>query len=352
MISCEENGVSESAATIQYHRSAQLTNIYNNEISVLTKAFINETELLQQSAITFQQSTTSENLDATIALWKSSQSLWKQLELYDVGAIENTFISSEINFWPTNEIFINDNISGTATINEALITSLGASSKGISAIEYLLFSGDENTQILNSFTTSENAERRKQYLTGLTQNLSAKSKELNDHWENYEEDFTSSLENGISGTQNQMINAMITLIEEIIITKLGNPLGDTNGGIIEAERLEGYYSEFSKEIIEQHVISLERCYLGDFSQTPFRIGFDDFLILSGREILANQISDQFAVCKEELASISGSLEDEIIKNPDAVNDLKDTFRDLLVLVKVDMANILGSTITFNDNDGD
>lgn len=351
-ISCEKNRTSESVDTIQHRRSAQLANMNTNEIVVLTKMFIEETDLLQQSTAIFKQSTTSENLNTIKELWKSSQLIWKRLELYDLGAIANTFIYSEINRWPSNETFINNNISGIEIIDKAFINSLGSSSKGISAIEYLLFSSSDDRSVLDTFLTSENAERRRTYLVALTNNLHDKSLELNNHWKNYEVAFTSSLENGISGTQNQVINAMITLIEEIIISKLGSALGDTNGGIIEAERLEGYHSKFSKEIIEQHLMALERCYHGDFTQTPSSIGFDDFLILLERDALASQIIDQFALCKKELAKIEGSLEDEIINNPDVVVALKDTFRDLLIVIKVDMANTLGVTITFNDNDGD
>ena len=74
--------------------------------------------------------------------------------------------------------------------------------------------------------------------------------------------------------------------------------------------------------------------------------------LIGSEDFAIKISDQFTECQKQLDAIEGTLEDEIITNPEAVVALKDSFRDLLVLIKVDMANVLGSTITFNDNDGD
>jgi predicted lipoprotein len=145
---------------------------------------------------------------------------------------------------------------------------------------------------------------------------------------------------------------MVTLIEEIIISKLGNPLGDSNGGMIEPDRLEAHRSNYSKEIIQQHLIATHRCYRGEFAMTPFRVGFDDFLVLIGSESLSLRIEAQFSDCQDKLDAIEGSIEDEIVTHPEGVIDLKNSFRDLLVLLKVDMANVLGSTITFNDNDGD
>lgn len=156
----------------------------------------------------------------------------------------------------------------------------------------------------------------------------------------------------MDGSQNQVINQMVSIIEEILIGKLGKPLGDSNGGNVAINKLEAGRSGASLEIINQHLLSLKRCYNGDFAQTPFRIGFDDFLILIGSEDFSIKISKQFLVCQEKIDAIQHPLKEELLSNPETVVDLKNSFRDLLVLIKVDMANILGSTITFNDNDGD
>ena len=218
-------------------------------------------------------------------------------------------------------------------------------------MEYMLFPSN-STGTIAAFTTDENALRRVRYLLALSENLVTKSTQLKGLWEANKDAFIGALENGISGSQNQVINAMVTLIEEIIISKLGNPLGDSNGGNIEPERLEAHRSEISKDIIQQHLYALQRCYKGDFAETPFRVGFDDFLVLIGSEDFSAKISDQFALCQKQLDAVPGSLENELMVNADGVVDLKNSFRDLLVLIKVDMANVLGSTITFNDNDGD
>ncbi|WP_024771360.1 imelysin family protein [Aquimarina macrocephali] len=349
-ISCEDD--SEYTSEVQFYKKNQLTNIYTNEIAPLNVNFVEQSELLEQSIKRFQNEITLANLQLVQEQWKAVQLVWKQLELYDLGNVANSFISFEINRWPTDTQRIDENIIGTEVLNTNFIASIGSSSKGISGIEYLIFSSEGKTATLNRFTTDENAVRRLEYLVALSENLKTKSVELKNLWETNEESFTSALENGISGSQNQIINAMVTLIEEIIISKLGSPLGDSNGGTIESERLEAYYSGFSKEILQQHLVALKRCYTGDFAQTPFRVGFDDFLTLIGSENFSNKIITQFSVCQSRLDDIKGTLKEEITSNPEAVTALKDSFRDLLVLVKVDMANVLGSTITFNDNDGD
>ncbi len=348
---CEKEGNSEFSSQVEYYKYNQLKNIYENEITPLSSFFITEAEQLLGVTKTFQMDVTATNLVAVQEQWKSLQMVWKQLELYDLGAVADSFVAFEINRWPTDTSRIDENISGTENIDADFIASIGSSSKGISGLEYLLFP-PSSVNALGTFTTDENAERRMSYLVALSENLLTKSEQLNGLWEANETTFTRSLENGISGSQNQVINAMVTLIEEVIISKLGNPLGDSNGGMVEAVRLEAHRSGISKEIVQQHLTALRRCYRGDFAQTPFRVGFDDFLELIGSENFAIKITDQFSECQSKLDVIEGSFEDEITVNSDAVVDLKNSFRDLLVLIKVDMANVLGSTITFNDNDGD
>ncbi len=344
---CEKEGNSEFSSEVEYYKYSQLKNIYENEIVPLNNAFVFETEKLETLTKVFQLETTEANLNALREQWKVVQMVWKQLELYDLGEVGNSFIAFEINRWPTDTERIDGNIEGTDNIDADFIASLGSSSKGISGMEYLLFSYG-----LDSFTTDPDAVRRLDYLTALGENLSLKALQLQELWEANEIAFTKTLENGIGGSQNQVINAMVTLIEEIIISKLGNPLGDSNGGTIAPERLEAYRSLTSKEIIQQHLTALERLYKGDFLQTPFRVGFDDFLVLIGSEDFSAKINAQFKDCQRKLDVFQNPLATELETNPDAVVDLKNSFRDLLVLIKVDMANVLGSTITFNDNDGD
>lgn len=351
-LGCEKEGAVGYSSEVQRHKKAQLDNIYDNEISRLNTAFITETSLLNDAIISFEQETTTTNLIEVQEQWFRMLKVWKQMELYNIGDISKTFIHSEISRWPTNEDFINDFINETEIIDEAFIASKGSSSKGISALEYLLFSSEGNEVIVTSFSSGTNYGKRLDYLVAVAQNLKTKAKDLSAFWTNYHSKFTSGLENGVDGSQNQVINQMVSVIEAILISKLGKPLGDTNGGTIALDELEAARSGASLEIIQQHLISLKRCYKGDFALTPFRVGFDDFLILIGNEEFSNKIAAQFSVCQKKIDAIKGSLRDEILSKPEAVIDLKKSFTDLLVLIKVDMANLLGSTITFNDNDGD
>jgi predicted lipoprotein len=351
-VSCNTDGITESEYQIQYTRTAQLENIYENEILVLSNEFIQKTTLLQSNVQEFKTNSTLVNLTETQASWVATLKVWKQLELYNLGAVENSFIHFEINRWATNTETIDEYIDGNETINDTFIASKGSSAKGIAAIEYLLFSSEENQEVLNSFKTDLNFERRLNYLEALAINLKIKANALLSIWENDKDNFISSLENGISGSQNQLTNAMINLIEEIIISKLGNPLGDKTGGIINVDALEAARSKSSLIIIQEHLTALKRCFTGEILENDINWGFDNYLSLIERDDLNTSIIEAFNTCQTKIDTIKTPLIDEIKNTPENVTNLQDAFRNLLILIKVDLSNAIGATVTLNDNDGD
>ncbi|RKE95424.1 imelysin family protein [Ichthyenterobacterium magnum] len=351
LMSCDKNGIPESQYEIEFYRQNQLTNIYNNEVSKLVSEFIEFASTLNEVVVEFNQQTTLDNLLVAQQKWEDALLVWKQIELYNIGPIDTSFIYYKINFWPTNTNFINTFINGTDIINNAYIESRGGSSKGLSAIEYLLFKPN-NEETLNSFTIDANHQRRLEYLVALSQNLKLTAQNLETLWIDYQTEFTSAVENGLDGSQNLVINQMVALLEEIKIYKLGKPLGEDNGGVIDIDELEAYRSKTSLKIIKQNLIALKRCYTGDFAQTPFRVGFKTFMIQYGYEDLNQNILNRFEACFSKIDAISNPLVDQLNENPEVVSELNNEVTQLLVFIKVDMANVLGSTITFNDNDGD
>jgi predicted lipoprotein len=353
-ISCENEGVyaSDDEANIQYLRQEQLRSAYVNEIIPLNLAFITSTEKLKNAITSFKAETTLENLTKAQLQWLETLKIWKHLELYNLGDIEDSFIHFEINRWPTNIENINGFINNTETINENFISTIGSSSKGISAIEYLLFSNTNNNIVLNSFNADKNSQKRLDYLEALSLNLNTKATQLHNLWINYETNFLQSLENGISGSQSQLTNAIITLIEEIVISKLGNPLGDKTGGIIDVNALESYRSNSSLIIIEEHLKAIIKCYHGNYNEKTLNWGYNNYLELIGQTSLNNEIIAAFELCKSKIEAISNPLSIELVNNRQNVADLQNAFTNLLILIKVDMANAIGTTVTINDNDGD
>ena len=74
--------------------------------------------------------------------------------------------------------------------------------------------------------------------------------------------------------------------------------------------------------------------------------------MSGEEPLSQVILRQFDAALAALRAIDGPLETAVQANPAQVESAYQETLSLLTLLKADMVNQLGLTLTFNDNDGD
>lgn len=350
IISCSKDNNTKQSDDLKALKEAQLLNLYNNEISNLNASFIITTTALNESVENFNQQTTIQNLETAQQKWIDMVLVWKKLELYKIGSVPDNYIFYKIDYWPTEINFINNFINGSATLDESFIESKGSSSKGVAAIEFLLFK-TTNQLTLESFTTAANFERRKSYLTALCQNLKTKSIELESRWIDYKPTFVSALHNGLDGSQDQITNAIVSLTEKIKIYKLEKPLGTNNDNFLKPLKLEAHRSGKSLEIIRANLITLERCFKGEFN-TDTNIGFDDYLIKLGRQDLATQITNDFTNCFTKLDALNTPLREDLFNNTQNIANLKDTVTNLLLHIKVDMASALSTIITFNENDGD
>lgn len=343
-ISCNSDGsISQNEFQISYYRTIQLENTYDNEIAPMHENFSLATAELASKATDFTNTINNENLTRLKDQWKVMASNWKNCELYDLGLVKNSFIHYTINTWPTNTGFIENNISTISTIDETYIASIGSSSKGISAIEYLLFDTDEAIT-LNAF---QNSQARIDYLNACIAELHTNANTVATLWATYKDDYITATQSGISGSQNQMINNMVALLEEIIISKLNSAINNTD-----SEEFEAYRSDYSLKLIANNMDAIHRCYTGDFAETPYRIGFKKYLVDLGYEGLATDIDEKFNTVTAKINSMNSSLNSGLTSTPEDLTELVNHIEDVLFVVKIDMSQAIGSTITFNDNDGD
>jgi len=344
IISCKNDGTTTADEyTNNYYKREQLNNIYENEILPLHQQFSLETQILSSLALSFSNDINSENLIQLKEQSKIATSVWKKCELYDIGEIKNSFIHYTINSWPANTNFIENNIATTATINESYIASIGSSSKGIVGIEYLLFNSDEGTTI-SAFQYSSS---RLDYLTACIAELNYNSNTILNQWLSYHNEFVTNIQGGISGSQNEIINNMVALLEEVIMSKLNNAVNQND-----ITEFEAFRSDFSLEMIKSNITAIHCCYTGDFRFTPNRIGFKKYLTELGNAELAIEIDEKFNSVISKIDAMNPSLNSSLSNNVEEINELKTDIEALLFLIKIEMSQAIGSTITFNDNDGD
>lgn len=349
--SCKRN-TDDSGDT--FDRTALLTDLLDKVILPAHEAVQQQSVDLVSATQTFTANPTQPNLDALRVSWRQTKRLWKHCEVFNIGEVSYQIIHNRIDKWPTNTNFIENFIATEDSIDAAFIDAAGSTSKGLPAMEYLIYNG----AVLDSFTTAARVTQRKAYLNALAENLKNTLDELLLIWDasgsNYSDEFISSTQNGLIGSINMLVNQMIAVNELVLHPKIGNPSGIDNGNGPDTGLVETPYAQVSLNLIRENVLSLQTTFTGGLNASD--VGFDDYLnhlgAKNGNVALRDTISGAFTVVLDRINDIQEPLADAISNNPTQVQALYDAVKQLLVLLKVDMVSSLGVTLTISDNDGD
>lgn len=349
VLSCSSDDDNNNAVDKQKDgRQSQAVNLYDNQIAPLQNAHVAATADLKEKAVDFKNDINQANLTALKAAWKDAFYIWKQDEIYNLGEIQNSFVTSGIDKFPTDPEVIENGIDGSLEIDDRFIPRLSVKGKGYAALEYLVFDEDESATI-EQFTTGENAERRQQYLVALAVNLNAKAQELKQAWESYEQSFKNSLDTGVDGNQNQIVNGMVAGIENIKNMKINQALGSVP---IDETQLEAFRSETSKAAIAKNLQTVKLTYTGNVNgQNGY--GMENYLTeVLDKPALNNTIKESFDEVSAALNLIDAPLKESITSQPGKFENLTQKITELIALFKVDLAKAADIIITFSDNDGD
>lgn len=342
-----------------FDRRAMLENIVDGVILPAHVTLSQTLAELETAVTTFTNEPDEQTLTAVQDAWLAANLARMAVLSFRIGPVDDSLLHNRIDNRPPRTTFIDETLlGGTDPLNSDYLASVGSSSVGLGAMEYLLFDPEGgNTAVLATFTTAEQAERRRQLLQTLAANLNQRGQELAAVWqpdgENYAQSFVeASMDGGeLQGSINMLVNQLLSDVEEIVASRLGKPSGQRSNGLIRPDLVEAAYSGASLPRIIATLEGVQVAFNGGDG-----LGLDDYLDYLDAEYeggpLSTAINDQFATTLAALEAIDEPLETAVQTNLPAVEVAIDEVRTLLVLLKVDMTNHLGVTLTFNDNDGD
>ncbi|MEM8533834.1 MAG: imelysin family protein [Chloroflexota bacterium] len=347
--------VESSETDDNFDRQAMLQNLTDSVIVPAHEEFATRTTDLVQAAQTLSNDPTEANLEAAQQAWQEALIAWQPLMLYEVDNIRLTVARSGINKWPSNTEFIEDFIAERDTIDAEFVGGIGATSRGLPALEYLLFdSAGDNAAVLEALNERP---QRMQYVVATAQALNNDAETLLQFWspdgENYAAEFVARdssgevMQSAVSELSNELVNTLETLVQ----TRLGDPLGRSNGGEAQPELAEAALSGTSLPAIVSTIAAFQQTFTGEEG-----MGFDDYLVSLDLDTtdqpLAERIVQQSESTITALEAIEAPLHIAVVEQPEQVEAAYEEARSLLVLAKVDMAGTLGVTLTFGDADGD
>lgn len=147
-----------------------------------------------------------------------------------------------------------------------------------------------------------------------------------------------------------MINEMTNLNENMVVKKLGKPMGRTSGLPVNLRELESYRSENSLENLKSNLWTIKKImFLNDNGNTTL----SDYLNHFRKESeLSEDIRKQIQSCENKMNEFNTPLEEHFTTDIKKVEELYDELLELLILLEVDLAGSLSIVPAANDNDGD
>ncbi|MFW5659126.1 MAG: imelysin family protein [Bacteroidota bacterium] len=283
--------------------------------------------------------------------FKAAWLQYQRCKIFEFGPAQSVVFRDNNNSFPTDTNTIKANIdAGEWNLN--LVSNLDA--KGLPALDYLLFRGNEVVQTAFLDTSYAN------YVRDVVADLRTRAQTVVDSWTTggYTETFNSLDGVDVGSATSMIVNELIFDWEANRRHKLGDPAGiNPNTNLDPNPYLgEAPYSRFGKELCIANQEAIYRLFNGRTPEGTEGPGLDDYLNAIDAQHtdgpLAQTINDQFVESIAAAEAIPNTIFQSSTNNVQAIQSAYDAVQQNIVYLKTDMTSALGIQITFNSGDGD
>jgi len=299
-------------------------------------------------------------LEAAQKAWREVKSGRKRCEIYRFGPAKKLDIKGYIDWWPTKTSLVDKEVEGTAKLDAAYIDQLGASRRGLPAMEYLLFSAPEGKKLLTLLGEgAKEPPRRCLYVKALAEGIYRRTKLIHNTWKGVPvveqiKQFSDASQDAALDANFQAVNHSINvLIEQLAIAmdrRLGKPLGKPSSTTPKPDMLESLYAGYSKEALLHNLQGVRTFYLGNKDKGATKS--ISALVRFRKASLDDKFQKELDAAIQAVKAIQGSLKEALAKNKAQVEKAYQAVREARVTATVELVALLGVTLTFSDNDGD
>jgi predicted lipoprotein len=312
--------------------------------------------------------------------WRAAMASWQRAEPFRFGPAARSMDPGGQNLRDQIYIFnlVNNCMVDQRIVDQGYnsISSVGASARGLSGAEYLLFyTGSSNSCVpeaaINAngawaaLSASELRARRIDYAQRVGQDLVSRATTLVNAWHpeqgNFYEQFTRAGAGSTVFASNQdAFNAasdgLFYIEKELKDWKLGTPLGYVpdcpSAPNTCPNAVESRHARVSTDNLRQNLLGFRRAFQGcglDF----WGLGFKDWLIEVGAEDLAEEMQDKLEAAQASVDALSPPLEEAIVTAPGNVAAVHASVKGLTDLLKTQFVTVLNLELPMGsegDND--
>ncbi len=344
----------KSEPTNSFDRSKMLENYANNLIKPAFVDLQSQINILKNNADVFVQNANTQNLTNLQTSWENAYTAWQYANAYNIGVASEQGLQKSL--WEEIATFpiSTTKIENAITNNNANFSDFNRDARGFLAIEYLVFSlNDDNNAILNLFNNSN----RKTFLTNAIQNLKTRVDNVVNAWNGgFTSEFIQNNGTDVGSSTSILYNEFVKSFEQIKNLKVGLPLGKRSSQVQNfPDKVEAYYSGKTLKMLANHIIAIENIWRGKSKNGNIGVGFRDYLAsVEGGNALINSTETQLTAIKNALNNVPTNtrISSQIQNSATAFDNLYTELQKNIRFFKSDMSSLLGIAITYASGDGD
>ncbi|MEM7788313.1 MAG: imelysin family protein [Bacteroidota bacterium] len=335
-------------------RQALLTDLADRVILPAHDGFVADAEALATATAAFADAPSEGTLDAARSAWRQAAGTWRQLSALNLPGVRFGLYHNRISTWPADTEFVEEAVATSETIDASYVSARGSNARGLPGLEYLLFEDDALADMSDP--------QRRAYARFVAADIRDQGRALRDKWSTEGGDeigmFLDADTEGrdLQSSISRVVNEMAMVSEDLRYQKVGRPLGiarnasDTDSDP-DPSLVESPYAGASMALFRSDLAGLRALVTGGGGT-----GLDDYLVTLDAEIdgqpLGEALLAQIDATDQAAAALGDGYRQAVAARSPQAEALYDETRTLLRLVKTDLANWLGVSITFSDNDGD
>lgn len=348
------SGCSDDAAAAPSLQSDVLAALATHVFVPTMAAFDASAQALASALAALGSSATTATLSAARDAWRACRAAWKVSRAFGYGPTKEH--DGNIDWTPIKPDNIEASIAGAATFTSDDVAKLGTSSKGLLAIEYLIFdSAATDAVVLARLDTDAGASARRSFVSALGADLAREASALKAEWDTFGQEVAKAGNGGTvyARAQTALDDVVGELVFQTDVTAnagVAAPLGLKTGGAIAPELEIARLSDNTLTDITNELSGVEAVWTGRFADVD-DLGIDD-LVREKSPDLADQVVAKIAEAKAAVAAVPPPFRTALTGAPATLQAAFDVIIALKKLLSADVVTALGVTLSVNDNDGD
>lgn len=276
---------------------------------------LTESRALDEAATAWANEPNEMRLGAARDRLMAATLAWKRAQAFRSGPFASTQAFQRAAFWPANPNSIDAVVAGPP-VTELVVQGLGVETRGLFAIEYLLFG------------LSKHDLQARSYVKELAKNVLGYAKRLASTLGDaraFAAQFAQADHGSVQALYAQSLDSMDMLRGKFV--RVSRAVSEHTAL---HEAVEGYFSRSSVEVARALLLGTKRLYLGGLSE----------IVASARTEIDEQMRAAFTETDARFAAIVPTLDAALLQRPEAFQGAVAALAQLEHLLKTDIASAL------------